>query len=168
MVSGAPGSGKSTLARRVAEELDLPLFSKDAVKEALMDALSVPDLAASRRLGRAALEVVSALAASSEPGAVLEANFRRSLSLERLDGLPGPVVELCCRCAPKLARRRYLARSALRHPGHLDATRPLEELFAGEGAGPVSGGWPVPEVRTDDEADWGEAVAFLAASMRAD
>ena len=39
LVSGAPGSGKTTLAHPLAEQLGLPLFAKDTIKEALHDNL---------------------------------------------------------------------------------------------------------------------------------
>jgi predicted kinase len=43
VVSGSPASGKTTLARAIASELNLPLIAKDAIKEALMSVLPVPD-----------------------------------------------------------------------------------------------------------------------------
>src|SRR4051794_10844242 len=39
VVSGIPASGKTTLARQLALALELPLVSKDVIKEALFDAL---------------------------------------------------------------------------------------------------------------------------------
>ncbi|MEL7110657.1 MAG: AAA family ATPase [Pseudomonadota bacterium] len=37
LVSGAPGAGKTTLAVPLALELGFPLFSKDFLKETLVD-----------------------------------------------------------------------------------------------------------------------------------
>jgi cytidylate kinase len=51
VVSGPPGSGKTTLARHIAAELQLPLIAKDTMKQALMEILDVPDVAASRHVG---------------------------------------------------------------------------------------------------------------------
>ena len=54
LVAGPPGSGKTTVSAPLAAELGLPLLAKDAIKEALMDALGRPaDVEASRQLGRA-------------------------------------------------------------------------------------------------------------------
>ncbi len=39
VVDGTRATGKSTLARQIADELSLPSFSKDALKETLYDAL---------------------------------------------------------------------------------------------------------------------------------
>src|SRR3954469_22397130 len=51
VVSGLPGRGKSTFAVRLAEQLRLPLLSKDHIKEVLADAIG----GGSRDLGRAAV-----------------------------------------------------------------------------------------------------------------
>src|SRR5207244_6009855 len=80
LVGGAPGVGKTTLATALARELGLPLVAKDAIKEPLMDVLGAPDVAASRRIGRATYAVLWAMAdaiTSSGLGLVLEANFHR-------------------------------------------------------------------------------------------
>ena len=70
LVGGWPGSGKSTLALALAAELDLPLLAKDEIKEALADGLGPPaDVAASQRLGRAAVLAMLRVAARC-PGAV--------------------------------------------------------------------------------------------------
>jgi len=58
VVSGPPASGKSTLAPMLARELDLPLIAKDTIKDALMSVLPVPDVEASRQMGRAAVRAM--------------------------------------------------------------------------------------------------------------
>jgi predicted kinase len=76
-VSGAPGAGKTSLAIPLAAELGFALICKDKLKETLHDALGAPrpDLAWSRKLGAAAMELLWALAADA-PSVVVEANFR--------------------------------------------------------------------------------------------
>ncbi len=83
-VSGAPGSGKTSLAVPLAAELGYALLTKDRIKETLHDALGAPepDLAWSRRLGGAAMELLRALAANA-PAVVIEANFRPYSDYER-------------------------------------------------------------------------------------
>jgi predicted kinase len=128
-VSGAPGSGKTSLAAPLAAELGYPLLGKDRIKETLHDALGAPesDLAWSRRLGGAAMELLWALAADA-PAVVIEANFRPSSERERakLSGLAARPVEVHCACPAELAVRRYNARAT--HPVHVVTTLPLEAM----------------------------------------
>jgi predicted kinase len=122
LVSGAPGAGKTCLAAPLAAELGFALLSKDLIKETLHDGLGAPaaDLAWSRKLGAAAMEVLWALAAAS-PSVVLEANFRPRSGYERgrISALGGRLVEVNCACPPEVAARRYAERAVTRHPAHV-------------------------------------------------
>ncbi|MGC1732092.1 MAG: AAA family ATPase [Pseudonocardiaceae bacterium] len=124
LVSGAPGAGKTTLAVPLAAALGLPLLSKDQIKETLFDALDYPagDLAASRRAGAAAMQVLWTLA-ETFPSVVLEANFRPHSDYERsrIDLLHGRLVEVHCACPPAVAAQRYATRaaSATHHRAHV-------------------------------------------------
>lgn len=128
VVSGPPCSGKTTLAVPLARALGLPLVAKDTVKEALMDSLGVADVERSRELGRAAFEVIYALARShldATVGLVLEANFVPGVSegdLEPLMATSRAVVVHCWAPAEVLVAR-YRARAVQRHPGHYDLQR---------------------------------------------
>jgi predicted kinase len=151
VVSGPPASGKSTLAVALAAELCRPLVAKDTIKEALLAELGAPDVAASRRLGRASVVVLLAVARQC-PGAVLECNWHRSECVDDLRAL-GPLVEVYCRVDRAVLEARFLARAPTRHAGHFDAGRRLDEVFSPETAEPVAGGWPVIEIRTDRPVD---------------
>jgi predicted kinase len=122
LVSGAPGAGKTTLAGPLAAELGFALVGKDRIKETLHDALGAPeaDLAWSRRLGAAAMEVLWALAADAA-AVVLEANFRprHAYERDRILALSARLVEVNCVCPPEVAARRYAERAASRHPVHV-------------------------------------------------
>jgi len=158
LVGGWPGSGKTTLSRALAAELDLPLLSKDQVKEALMDALGAPaDVEESRRLGRAAVFAVLA-AARGCPGAVVDSTWY-PYAEELARALPGPVVEVRCRVRLATAQDRYAART--RDARHLDDRRSSSELRGGEVA-PLGLG-PVLDVDTSSPVD----VAEVAMSCRA-
>ena len=131
-VSGAPGAGKTSLAVPLAAELGYALVTKDRIKETLHDAFGAPepDLAWSRRLGAAAMELLWALAADS-PAVLIEANFRPNSAYERgrlsaLGALGGHLVEVHCVCPPELAVERYNAR--VTHPVHVVTTLPLEAM----------------------------------------
>jgi predicted kinase len=159
LVGGWPGSGKSTLATALAVELGLPLLAKDEIKEALVDALGPPaDVAASQRLGRAAVLAMLRVAARC-PGAVLDStwfDYARPL----VAALPGRVVELRTALPVEVARERYRARAGRRHTGHLDLERTEDELW-GRPVAPLGVG-PLVEVDTSGPVD----VPALAARLR--
>jgi predicted kinase len=162
IVSGAPGAGKSTLAAPLAARLGLPLIGKDHIKETLHDNLPPgPDRAAwSKILGAASFELIWTLA-SHAPAAVLEANFYPKSDYQRgkLAALPGPLVEVYCRCPPELAAARYAARHAARHPTHVSGEVTLEQLADFDR--PIALG-PVIEVDTTTAVD----VDALAGAIR--
>jgi predicted kinase len=162
LVAGWPGSGKSTLAAALATELGLPLLSKDEIKETLMDGLGPPEtVTQSRRLGRAAVLAMLRVAARC-PGAVLDSTwFGYALPLAR--SLPGRLAEVHCTVPRDLARARYQARSAGRHPGHLDADRTETELW-GEPVRELGLG-PVITVDTSGHVDIPGLVARLSAIL---
>jgi predicted kinase len=128
-VSGAPGAGKTSLAVPLAAELGFALVCKDKLKETLHDALGAPapDLAWSRKLGAAAMELLWALAADA-PSVVIEANFRPHDPYQRrkLSALARQPVEVYCECGPELAARRYNDRARTCHPIHVQASVPPE------------------------------------------
>jgi predicted kinase len=138
LVSGAPASGKTTLARPLAAELGFALLGKDRIKETLHDALGAPeaDLAWSRRLGGAAMELLWALAADA-PAVVLEANFRPHSEYERakIAALGGRLVEVYCSCPAEVAADRYARRAGASHPVHV--VRELSPEFLAEFDRPV-------------------------------
>jgi hypothetical protein len=138
VVSGPPGSGKSTLAPALAGGL-----AKDRIIEALLATWPALDVDSSRRAGRAAMDVVFALASASPCGAVPEAKFHESLAEGSIGALPGRTVEVFCRCRREVALQRYRERAASRHTGHFDAMRTDAQIWHDEVSEPVGGGWPV-------------------------
>jgi predicted kinase len=137
LVSGLSGAGKSTLAGPLAAELGFMLLAKDRIKEALHNGLGEPaagvDLAWSRRLGAASMEMLWALAQDA-PAVVLEANFRPDdpRPAARIRDLADQPVEVFCACPLAECRRRYTERSGSRHVVHVDDyhVQHIEDTFA--------------------------------------
>ena len=165
IVSGPPASGKSTLAPEVATALGLPLIAKDTIKDALMSVLDVNDVECSRRVGRASVAAMLAVAAQSPMGAVIESNFYRSIAAAQLEQLPGDVIELFCRCTAVVAWERYQRRAGTRHAGHFDRDRTRSELWNDDVAEPVAGPWPLLEVDTNAPVDVAAVVQFVRSQV---
>jgi predicted kinase len=127
IVGGSPASGKSTLAEWLAEELRLPLLSRDMFKEALMNTLGSPDAEAAHRLGAASYAVLAVLQRqllAAGVGMVLESNFVRGISEADLRPAIAASRAVAIYCEPTVAesKRRFVERATNgdRHPGHHD------------------------------------------------
>lgn len=103
-------------------------------------------------MGTASVAALLAVARQC-PGAVLESVWHRTRARRDLAGLPGPIVEVFCRCDRETVRARYRQRAGTRGAGHFDGERTDEELWNDENAVPVAGGWPVIEVDTSRPVD---------------
>jgi predicted kinase len=126
IVNGLPGAGKTSLAKRLAQDLSLPVFSRDGIYETLFDAFA-GDI---NRLGSASFSLLYYVA-----GSVLAAG--QSLIIEGFFGRPdlrtAEFVDLQRRCdflpfqilckadgAVLVERFRTRAGSGGRHAGHTD------------------------------------------------
>jgi len=148
LVGGWPASGKSTLASALAAELEIALLSKDAIKEALMDALGAPaSVEDSRRLGVAAVHVLLR-AARDVPGAVIDSTWF-DYTKPLVARLAGTCVEVRCNAPLATVRARFDARS--RDERHLDSLRSVEELW-GSPVAPLGVG-PLIDVDTSRPVD---------------
>ena len=174
IVSGAPASGKTTLATRFAADLGLLLIGKDALKEAISEAIGVPgDVAASSRLGSAAYSALFTLARetlAAGEGVVIESNFRRRTSEAEFRPLLrlGDARLIHCRARADVMAFRYRDRGSQgrRHAAHRDDERSSDVTADLESGAyePPDLSVPTMVVSTDDGLvpAYGEIVAFAA------
>ncbi|MFC6706261.1 GNAT family N-acetyltransferase [Flexivirga alba] len=143
LVNGIPGSGKSTLAPRLAAELNVPLFSKDMVKETIFEH-STPEVRSALQgtgghgspLGAGAGELLWQLLAASPVGGVVENIWWRDDHQQVTDGLrragfdPNVVPHVWCDLPTATARRRHddRVRAGQRHPVHGAGTGVQQDL----------------------------------------
>lgn len=132
IILGSPASGKTTLARRLATEFSVPILCKDDVKEALFDALGSGDRAWSRQLSEASFKALARLARvqlSLGHSCIVEGNWRAvnaPVLADVLGACGASAAQIWCCAEPAEIVRRFTTRS--RHPGHLDALMPRDEL----------------------------------------
>lgn len=129
IVTGAPGAGKTTIARRLAQDLSLPLFTRDELKESLFDSLGWSDRPWSASVGAAAWELLYLLAErvlATRQSLLLESNFQARWANTRVAHLQAQthcrIVQILCQAEPEVLIARYQQRveTGERHPGHVD------------------------------------------------
>jgi predicted kinase len=178
LVNGLPGAGKTTLARTLAQALALPLFAKDAIKETAADILGSesPDARTQREwnqsLGAAATEVIWTLVGLSRVGAVIEtpllADVRHyaEAGLRRAGVALAGTHEVWCDVPAVIARKRFEARAAVRHPIHGTQTHSDEQWARWEAyARPLGFGF-VHRVDTTGPVDVAALVTAIRAARR--
>jgi len=160
VVSGLAGSGKTAVAQPLAHALGIPLISKDAIKEALFEALGSGDWAWSKTLSRAA-DAAMVRAAQDLDAAVLDNFWYAETVDELLAPLPRPIVEVFCRCGPDVAFERFRRRN--RHPGHADNEHDADarraSFFDRDQKLPLKMLGPVVEVDTERPVDAASVAA---------
>ncbi|HMI22757.1 MAG TPA: AAA family ATPase [Gaiellaceae bacterium] len=162
VVSGLAASGKTSLAEPLAQALDVPLISKDAIKEALFEAVGYGGMTWSKTLSRAADAAMVRIAQDLD-GAVLDNFWYAETVGELLAPLPRPIVEVFCRCDPDVAYERF--RTRVRHPGHADQERDPDTLrapfFTRAKKLPLRTLGPVVEVDTERPVEIGSVVTRI-------
>jgi len=132
IVTGLPAAGKTSLAGLLATRYRVPLLTKDAIKEQLLDEAGAVDAATSHRLSNLAFRLLFAglrPLAVAGVDALLEGNFRAGEHEPPLRALaPARIAQVLCRVTEHTRLQRIAARAgdASRHPGHGEAQAPRD------------------------------------------
>lgn len=127
LVTGIPASGKSTMAQSLSNELNLPVISKDSIKELLFDNVGFKSREEKVKLGTASMEIMYYVAKqimkTGQPF-ILENNFENN-SKEGLDALLSEyaysALTITLTGDYKVIYERFLKRNVSpdRHRGHV-------------------------------------------------
>lgn len=129
IINGLPGTGKTTIAKPLALKLNVPLISKDTIKEFLFDTIGIGDREWSKMLGRASSEFLYTLTDNLLAGghsliieSAFEVSFAKPAVQTLIDTYHPEVYEIYCTTDKIVRRQRFIARneSGNRHAGHVD------------------------------------------------
>lgn len=128
IVSGPSASGKTTVSTRMTSDLDVPLISKDDIKELLFERLPQRDREWSRVQGKMAIAMMFAGARElllNESPVIIESLFHpeyaRSDIMRLAEETNADIYEIKCHVAHEQRKSRWRERSSgARHPGHMD------------------------------------------------
>ncbi len=130
VIHGPPASGKTHLGQWLARELQLPLLSRDIIKEVLFGHFDFQTAEQSDRIDATSYDLLWAwldtFMVTGERGCIVETAFVNRIgepALTRLLDRHGHrVVQIFCHANEPVLRQRYVerAKSTGRHPGHKD------------------------------------------------
>ncbi len=139
IVNGRPCTGKTTLASMLSRDLGIPLFSKDAIKEKLGEALGAGDRNTARRLGAAAIALMYQQAETvltSGLPAMIESPLTPELAegeIEELRSRTGcRVLQIFLRSDPSVILDRFRSRPREGVFFHEEELRELEATVSAE------------------------------------
>jgi hypothetical protein len=131
IVSGPSCSGKTTLAQKISAKFNLPLVTKDSLKELIFDHLGWSDREWSKKVGAASYHLLhyfmeTQLAVGNS--LMIESNFKAEFETPIIKDLVTKYnyfpIQVMCQCDGQILFDRFKQRSESgdRHPGHNDQT----------------------------------------------
>jgi predicted kinase len=137
IVTGKPAAGKSTLANWLSKELQIPLVSKDSIRELLFDRLGWNDRPWAQLLGRASIDMMFYFAnteLATGHSIILDNSFNPEMSNSRFQDLlnkhHADSIQIVCASDRETLFKRFKTRAEIgnRRPGHGDS-EVLNELY---------------------------------------
>lgn len=135
IITGIESSGKTFMAKHLSEELDLPFFSKDIIKEKLFDTIGFKDRSWSQTLGKGSLAIIFQTIEEllrHGQSLIVESNFNPKLAKADFENITKNIsvkfFQIICYADGQEIYRRFTKRvdSGQRHPGHCDDVNQIE------------------------------------------
>jgi len=136
LVTGKPATGKTFFAKLLSERFNLPVISKDAIKEILFDTLGTGDREWSKKLGKSTFAIMDAFLESelkASHSCILESPLNPEFENEKFKRLQSKydfsAVQIIFHTNPDVLFDRFKRRAetAERHSGH-DELNNLDEF----------------------------------------
>ena len=171
IVTGPPAAGKTTLVGRLAQDLGIPLFEKDTIKDLLYKTLAFGDKAWSRQIATSAIDVLFFAAGQllrNGQSVATESNFYRQFDSARASELAiktgARIVQIHCSASPEILVERNAARlyPPNYRPNH--HVMPSEELLGKLDSGtwePLDVPSKVIRVDTSDSLDYANLLQTI-------
>lgn len=127
--TGLPGTGKTSISQHISQSLNLPLMSRDTIKEIMYDQIGIGDKAWSGKLSRATFDIMEYMIEEqlrAGHGLILESNYMSKLASPYFTALqqryPFHCVQVVCQTELDILTKRAHERGLTdtRHPGHND------------------------------------------------
>lgn len=137
ILHGPPASGKSSLAKTFAQELDLPLISKDAIKVMLFDAYGWKDRESSKQAGQAAYEIMDYVIEGQlrvGHSLIVEGTFHAEFANPKFQSWQQQYgvhfIQIACTANADILRKRFGERAETnsRHVSHVEGQDGLKNL----------------------------------------
>ncbi|HEU5052176.1 MAG TPA: AAA family ATPase [Hanamia sp.] len=136
LITGPPASGKSTLAKLLAQQVHLPLLSRDELKEGYLQTLKLSHTEASENTGNHIYDSffkIAGLFVSKNISLIIEAAFQDKLWRPKLEPLSekADIKIIVCNTKTELIHERFSKRAAsdaARNKFHGDETMNQKQL----------------------------------------
>lgn len=137
IVHGPPASGKSSLGETLAQELNIPLVSKDVIKVKLFDTYGWKDRAASKQAGQAAYEILDYIIEEQlrvGHSIMVEGTFHAEFANPKFhrwqEQYNVKFIQIGCTADADILRKRFKERATTnnRHVSHIEGVDGLKNL----------------------------------------
>lgn len=160
IITGQVATGKTRFARILSEKLNIPLISKDDIKEILFDEIGYSDRKWSKKLGIACYKIMYQMVEQFilKTSIILESNFNSDISSIEISRLQKKykfkIIQLFLYADPKILYQRFRKRinNGERHTGHIDhaTLKSFQENSLSNGNKPLKIATKTVKINTDD------------------